>query len=63
MVQLFGYNPVIEIDWDDPIGQIEKILNNYSDYFSLIEKNYQTVIRDHKWEDRWKSIKQILKNS
>lgn len=60
MVTLFGYNPVIEIDLNDPEGQIESILNNYSDYFPLVEKNYQTVLNNHTWNNRWSQIKNII---
>lgn len=60
MVTLFGYNPVIEIDYEDPKGQITSILNNYSDYFELIEKNYQTVLEKHTWNKRWTEINLLL---
>ena len=60
MITLFGYNPVIEIDTKDPESQIISILNNYSDYFPLIEKNYQKVLENHTWTNRWNTIKQFL---
>jgi hypothetical protein len=40
---LFDYNPVIEIDWTDPTGQIERIIQNPEPYQELIEKNYHAV--------------------
>lgn len=60
MIDLFGYNPVIEIDIKNPKTQIEDILNNYTDYLPLIEKNYQTVVENHTWVKRWKEIKNVL---
>jgi len=60
MIALFGYNPVIEIDSKDPQGQIIEILNNYSDYYSLIEKNYDVVSNNHTWLNRWDSVKATL---
>jgi serine/threonine protein kinase len=60
MVTLFGYNPVIEIDPLDPVGQLQSILANYSDYFPLIEKNYNTVMQEHTWMKRWNKINNIL---
>lgn len=60
MITLFGYNPVIEIDSENPEGQITSILNNYSDYFELIEKNYQTVLEKHTWNKRWTEINLLL---
>ena len=63
MITLFGYNPVIEIDSEDPEGQIISIINNYSNYFGLIEKNYQTVLEKHTWNKRWAEIKLLIKEN
>ena len=60
MITLFGYNPVIEIDEKKPEEQILSILNNYSDYFSLIEKNYRNVLKNHTWQNRYNKIKDFL---
>ena len=60
MITLFGYNPVIEIDYNDPENQILSILNNYEDYYSLIEKNYNTLLKNHTWTNRWETMKEIL---
>jgi hypothetical protein len=59
MIDLFGYNPVIEIDFTNPVGQIESILNNYNSYTALIEKNYNEVIQHHTWQCRWEQIKMV----
>ncbi|EOR92914.1 hypothetical protein ADIARSV_4002 [Arcticibacter svalbardensis MN12-7] len=40
---LLDYNPVIEVDWNNPVEQIKSILKNPSDYKALIEKNYAAV--------------------
>lgn len=60
MVDMFGYNPVIEIDMDNPVDQLNNILNNYSDYIPLIERNYKEVVENHTWEKRWAEIKENL---
>lgn len=62
LIELFGYNPVIEIDYRDPENQILEILDNYSDYHSLVEKNYEMVLKNHTWQNRWNSMKKILSN-
>ena len=56
MITLFGYNPVIEVDMQDPASQIKDIVSNYPDYLNLIEKNFFTVLKDHTWSNRWQSI-------
>jgi hypothetical protein len=60
LITLFGYNPIVEIDYKNPEGQVLGILENYSDYHSLVEKNYEMVLKNHTWQNRWDSIKQIL---
>lgn len=62
MIDLFGYNPVIEIDYRNPTGQIINILNNYESYIPFVEKNYASVIEKHTWEHRWNQIKNIYSN-
>jgi glycosyltransferase involved in cell wall biosynthesis len=60
MIELFGYNPVIEIDMNDPVNQLEHILENYLTYSGFIEKNYNEVIKNNTWMNRWNQIKSIL---
>lgn len=43
MKYLFDYNPVIEVDWADPAGQIRHIVQNPEKYSDIIEKNYTAV--------------------
>lgn len=57
LVDIFGYNPVIEIDYKDPLNQIKSILNNLSGYNQLVEKNFKEVEANHKWSNRWSRIK------
>lgn len=56
MIRLFGYNPVIEIERQDPGNQLRFILKNYGDYLSLVEQNYSAVIEHHTWRRRWMQI-------
>jgi len=62
LVELFGYNPIVEIDMNKPFEQIQNILANTDLYSNLIEKNYETVKNYHTWYHRWRSIQsQIYK--
>jgi hypothetical protein len=56
MVSLFGYNPVVEADMNDPAGQLLSILDNFHDYVPLIEMNYRTAVEEHTWTKRWQTI-------
>lgn len=62
MKLLFSYNPVIELDLSNPGEHIRYLLNNYQDYLPLIEKNYQEVINNHQWTNRWNEILKVLMN-
>jgi len=62
MVELFGYNPVIEIDKDAPTEQLKTILGHYSDFIPLIEKNFEIVSKHHTWKNRWEQINNLLSN-
>ncbi|MDR2148968.1 MAG: glycosyltransferase [Tannerella sp.] len=60
MFELFDYNPVVEINREMPVKQLKTILDHYSDYIPLIEKNYDAVLKHHTWKNRWERIKSLL---
>ncbi len=41
--KLLKYNPVVQVDWRDPVGQIKSILKNFDEYQPLIRKNFAEV--------------------
>ena len=53
---LFDYDPIITYDYQDPVGQLMDILENYDKYEQLIEKNYKSVLASHTWENRFNKI-------
>ncbi len=60
MKELFGYDPGITVDMDDPAGQIIEIIRNFNDYIPLIERNYTFCLNNHDWSNRWIVIKDII---
>jgi len=60
MIELFGYNPLIEIDKENPDKQLLKLLQHFDDYVPLIEKNYAVVTSEHTWQKRWQQIARII---
>jgi hypothetical protein len=62
LIALFGYNPVIEIDMNNPVQQLQSIFEHFSNYIPLIENNFNAVIKHHTWRHRWGKIKSILVN-
>jgi hypothetical protein len=61
LIDLIGYDPVVNIDWDFPDLQIERILTNINDYQPLVDKNYESATLYASWESRILEIKKILK--
>lgn len=60
LIELIGYNPVINANLSDPCGQIISILNNIKDYQDLVDKNYVTAMKHSSWLNRIVSVKEIL---
>jgi hypothetical protein len=60
LVDLFGYNPVIEIDMADPVGQLLGLLDGFETHLPLIERNHATLLKDHTWQRRWADIAGVL---
>lgn len=50
LVELIGYNPVIELDKDNPNGQVHDILEHINDYQGLVDKNRGTALKYGDWK-------------
>jgi hypothetical protein len=61
MEEVFGYNPIVEIDIARAGEQLIEILDRYADYEPLIERNYQAVKANHQWKNRWVDMAQTIK--
>lgn len=59
MIELFGYNPVIEVDYEHPAQQLVDILTKYESYIPMIEKNYHFISKSQTWHHRWEKMKSI----
>ncbi|HEX4639162.1 MAG TPA: hypothetical protein VH170_06730 [Chthoniobacterales bacterium] len=46
--EMFGYDPIVPVDWRDPVGQLLHITSHPEEFASLIEKNFAEVTRNHK---------------
>ncbi len=60
LIELFGYNPVIEIDLNNPEEQLLNLIKNYQTFIPLIEKNYKNVIENNQWKNRIEKMLNIL---
>lgn len=60
LVDLIGYNPVIDMDFLDPNSQILEILDHIEDYQELVDKNRQTALEKGDWSLRIRDIMEWL---
>jgi hypothetical protein len=60
LTALFGYNPVIEVDWDEPAGQLLSVLSNINSYQTLIERNGSRLREVGDWAQRCVEILEFL---
>lgn len=58
---LFGYNPCIEADMNDPAAQIDQILQDIDAYNDLVDKNLKRLHEVGTWEIRVGQILTILR--
>jgi hypothetical protein len=63
LIDLIGYNPVIDVDWDAPEKQIAIIISHISNYQSLVDKNYATACKIASWDNRMEMIKSFIKEN
>ncbi len=63
LCEIFGYNPVIEIDELNPGAQLLDILDRYDDFIDLIERNYVLVSEKHQWKNRVEEIVKIIQSA
>ncbi len=61
LVDLIGYNPVIELDMENHSDQIHDILSNISGYQELVDKNRETALRLGDWTLRMKQAMEWLR--
>ena len=60
LMNMIGYNPVIEADFVDPCGQLEDILLHLNDYQQLVERNRATALQYAPWAQRMEAIQHAL---
>ncbi len=56
LIELMGYNPVIEVDWNDPKSQLKEILLKIDCYQEFVNLNFKKAIEICSWEKRISDI-------
>lgn len=50
LIDIIGYNPVIEADFTDAAGQIDHILQHIDDYQPAVDRNRSTALKYAPWQ-------------
>ena len=62
LVDLIGYNPVIELDADHATEQVQDILAHIEKYQQLVDKNRETALKMGDWSVRMQEVMKWLKD-
>jgi len=62
LVDLIGYNPVIEIDKEKPNKQLHDILSNIADYQDLADRNRNAAIKFGDWKYSMQRVMSFLQD-
>ena len=60
LVDLFGYNPVIEADMSDPVRQLETILRQPESQAALVARNRTRLLEVGTWDARVRTMLELL---
>lgn len=61
LINFVGYNPVIEVDLDNPNKQLQDVLSHIEDYQELVDKNRETALQLGSWDLRIKDVMNYLR--
>lgn len=56
LIDIMGYNPMVEADPDDAAAQIEAILSDIERYQEMVDRNYQAVLERGVWDVRVREL-------
>ena len=62
LVDLIGYNPVVELDVEHTAEQVQEILAHIEDYQPLVDKNRKTALKMGDWYVRMQEVMKWLKD-
>lgn len=62
LIDLIGYNPVIELEKDRANEQIQSILEGIEKYQELVDRNRETALQFGGWNNRMKDVMKFLRD-
>ena len=61
LIDLFGYNPVLEVQEGNEFEQIEWVLSNLDSFSALVDQNYARLLEVGTWTSRVETILDVLR--
>jgi hypothetical protein len=58
LVQFLGFNPVIDVDWSDPAGQLQKMITHIADYQNRVDEYRLAALEKGDWRTRMSLIRE-----
>lgn len=52
LLDLLGYNPVVEVNWENPCEQLHQMLADIEKFQPLVDRNYDAAVAHASWECR-----------
>ena len=63
LIDLIGYNPVLDLNRENEIEHVEDIIKHAEDYQELVDKNRETALNMADWSLRIEKIRSFLSDS
>lgn len=60
LIDLIGYDPVVNLDKDNEVENVRNIIANANDFQSLVERNMQVAMKKASWDIRMAKIMEFL---
>ena len=60
LIELFGYDPIIPVDWNDPVGQLVEIFRSPERHQAIRNRNRQTVLQVGECRVRARELAAVL---
>jgi hypothetical protein len=60
LIDLFGFNPMIEVDLTHAPDQLEQIISNPAKYQEMVDRNYDRLLEVGTWDVRVRQMLQML---
>jgi hypothetical protein len=60
LIELFGYNPGVELKPETCVNEIQQIIDNIDQFQPLVDRNYSALMERGTWDARAASMLQTL---